>query len=642
MAAAPPPHAYGFGRETAPETDTVTLTAGTSFLICRADGSISSGGVQGYYVADTRVLSTLLLTIDGEHPRVLAVHRAPTALHVVGSVGEAINPHLLVEQFLELGAELSLTITVENLTAVDRSVQIELTVHSDFADLFDVKRGSAPRGGMVTYGALDEDLIFRYQNAGFRRGVRIHVDEPDVVLRDGIVVVEPLTPHGVATVTALASPVLSHGHRSIDSGHLRRRWLATAPGHDGEHVPARVWNRSWDDLGALLMRDPLDGRRMIIAAGSPWFMALFGRDSLMASWQTLPYRSDLALDVLEALAARQGRRYDRATLEEPGRIPHETRRGEAVERADGWGTTYYGTTDATPLFVMTLHRAWQLGADHERVAALVPAAVAAVEWMTHDGDPDGDGFVEYPGVVTGRAGLANQGWKDSHDAIRHADGTLADGPIALVEVQAYCHAAFLALADLHEAFGTGDPQPLRERAARLHDAIEERFWMDDEDCYALALDGAKRQVAGVSSNAGHLLFTGTATGDHAQRLCRRLMADDMFTGFGVRTLSSDNPAYNPLSYHCGSVWPHDTAVVAAGMLRVDRTAGARLATSLMDAADGVGRLPELFGGFSRDAHDRPIPYPTSCSPQAWAAGAPLLLAAVLDGREPADRARLPS
>ena len=625
------PTGYGFDVAVpVADHDTVTLSTGTSFLIATTDGSIRPGGVQGYYVADTRLLNMLRLSIDGEMPRVLSTHQGGTALRVTGAIGDPVAPHLLVVQEIQLSDELMLTLDIENLTSDDRDVSVELAVNADFADLFDVKRGVPPRGGLVTYGALDDDLIFRYQNEGFRRGIRIHIDEPDVVLRDGIGITQRIAGHERITVHATATPVLTQRERPVGSARLHQQWLAGEPASAPESVPERIWHRSWDDLGTLMMVDPIDTDRTIVAAGSPWFMALFGRDSLITSWGTLPYRTDLALGVLDALAARQGAHDDDTTLEQPGRIPHEARRGEAVQRAGGWGSTFYGTVDATPLFVMTLARAWRFGAPTERIEALIPAARAAVDWIVGAGDLDGDGFVEYPGVVTGASGLANQGWKDSFDAIRHADGSLAAGPIALVEVQGYCHAAFLALADLYEKFGGDDPAPWRERASTLRDAIEAQFWVEDIDCYALALDGDKRPVATVTTNAGHLLFTGTTDGDRAARVVRRLMAADMFTGFGLRTLSADNPAYNPLSYHCGSVWPHDTALVAAGMLRFDREAGRRLALALLDAAEPSGRLPELFGGFSRDDHSRPVPYPTSCSPQAWAAAAPLLLASELD------------
>lgn len=622
-----PTGAYAIDHTTPVGHGTVTLTAGTSFAIVGTDGAIAPIGGQGFYADDTRLISELAIRFDGAPLRVVEIGCADAELQVVGTVGDPTAPTLLVELVYNLADVLTLVLAIENLTAAACDLSIDLHISTDFADLFEVKRNVRPRGGLVAFGAVEEDLVLRYHNRGFRRGVKINVDRHDDVLRDGVHLTEHLGARATSTVTITATPMRSVHHSDIPAAaDQQRRWLARVP-EVPSTIPERIWHRSWSDLGTLLMRDAHEPHPMIIAAGSPWFMALFGRDSLITSLETLPYRTDLALGVLRALAARQGRRDDPVTLEQPGRIPHEVRRGEAVQRPDGWGATFYGTVDATPLFVYTLAAAWRAGADPEIIGTLLPAAELAVDWILGPGDLDGDGFVDYPGTIHGQAGLANQGWKDSDDAIRHPDGTVAQGPIATIEVQAYCHAALLALADLRDAFRAGDPAPLRERAAALSAAIDEKFWLDDEDCYAIALDGDGQPVRTVASNAGHMLFTTTAPPDRAARLARRLMADDMFTGFGIRTLNAANGGYNPLSYHCGSVWPHDTAIIAAGMLRYGLAEGHTLTAALFDAADHRGRLPELFGGFDRARRGRPMPYPTSCSPQAWAAGAPLLLAA---------------
>jgi glycogen debranching enzyme len=266
----------------------------------------------------------------------------------------------------------------------------------------------------------------------------------------------------------------------------------------------------------------------------------------------------------------------------------------------------------------------------------MPSAERAIAWIEQFGDRDGDGFVEY-----GQAGspiftsLSNLAWKDSNDAVRTESGEIADGPIAMVEVQAYCHAALLALAELRERFDSADPEPLRARALALQQHIDEAYWQDDLDCYAMALDGSKKPVRSVSSNAGHLLWTGTALPERARLLMPRLLEPDMFSGFGIRTLSTDNPAYNPLSYHCGSVWPHDTAIIAAGYARYgDHEGATRIAEALLSSAEPNGRLPELFAGFDKEEQPVPVPYASSCSPQAWAAGAPLLLTRALLGLQP--------
>jgi glycogen debranching enzyme len=286
---------------------------------------------------------------------------------------------------------------------------------------------------------------------------------------------------------------------------------------------------------------------------------------------------------------------------------------------------------------MALAELWRWGAPPLEIAQLLPAAERAVEWIMGPGDRDGDGFVEYDDrVLPGASRLKNQGWKDSDDAIRHPDGSLAQGPIALVEVQAYCVAALRGLAELRQGFGTGDPDPLRARADQLASAIEDHFWIEEESCYGLALDGHKQLVASVSSNPGHVLWAGAARSDRAQRLAGRLMADDMFNGHGLRTSSSTNGGYNPLSYHCGTVWPHDTSLAAAGMYHYGQVEMAnRLSMSLLATASRLDNcLPELFGGLSISRYETPVPYPTSCSPQAWASGAPLLLLRAMLGIQP--------
>jgi glycogen debranching enzyme len=616
--------------------DVVTLTAGTAFCVCRADGDIEPGSSQGYFAADTRMLSILRLRVDGATPRVLRHESDEDRLTALGIIGDPIAPRLLVHRSVQVSNRLVIDIDVHNLVVDPVVARVDLTVGADFADLFEVKRGERPRSGFVGAGPRDGQLLLSYDSGSFHRSITVHCDRRADILRDGLHVELAIDGHEHRAVRIVAEP--------SDGGHAPAAVVAHRPSWREHSTELRtsiprlvdVWRRSSDDLQSLLMLDPDDPHRTIIAAGSPWFMALFGRDSLISSWQALVLDSSLAMSTLRALADRQGRAHRPETAEQPGRILHEVRRGEVVRTAEGWGEVYYGSVDATPLFVMTLEQAWRWGAPHDDVRTLLPAAERAVEWMIGPGDPDHDGFVEYAARTARRPGLTNQAWKDSDDAVRHPDGTLAVGPITMVEVQGYCDAALRAMATLRDAFDTGDPAPLLTRADALRDAIEDRFWIEDDDCYALALDGDDRQVRSVSTNAGHLLWTGTASPEHAERLATRLLERDVFTGFGLRTLSSTNPGYNPLSYHCGSVWPHDTAIVAAGMLRyglIDQ--GSAVAASLLDAAGfGDGRLPELFGGFDRDRFERPVPYPSSCSPQAWSAGAPLLLVRALLGLQP--------
>jgi glycogen debranching enzyme len=616
--------------------EVVTLVAGTAFCVLRTDGEIEAGGSQGYYTADTRMLSLLRLRFDGAAARVLQHDKGERTLSVLGMIGDPVSPRLLVRRVVELTDRLVVDVEIENLVSDPVVAHLDVTAASDFADLFEVKRGEIPRSGFVGSGPRDGRLVLAYENDSFRRSVTVRADRAADVLRDGLHLGIFLDGHGYTAVRVAVEP--SDGASPTAAVEVHRPTWHHPPPELHTSLPgvADVWRRSCADLETLLLPDPDEPDRTIIAAGSPWFMALFGRDSLISSWQALVVDTGLAVGTLHALADRQGTRERPDTAEQPGRILHEVRRGEAVRRTSGWGEVYYGSVDATPLFVMALAEAWRWGAPADDVRALIPAAERAVAWITDYGDSDGDGFVEYPGRVASGAGLANQAWKDSDDAVRHPDGSIAAGPITMVEVQGYCHAALRAMAALHEAFGTGDPAPLVARAGALQAAIEDQFWMDDEDCYAMALDGNDRPVRSVSTNAGHLLWTGTASPERAARLAKRLLARDMFTGFGLRTLSAANRGYNPLSYHCGSVWPHDTAIVASGMLRYGLAEeGARVARALIEtAACENGQLPELFGGFDRERFARPVPYQSACSPQAWAAGAPLLLVRSLLGLDP--------
>jgi glycogen debranching enzyme len=365
----------------------------------------------------------------------------------------------------------------------------------------------------------------------------------------------------------------------------------------------------------------------IVTAGIPWFVAPFGRDSLIASYEMLLLMRQVARDTLCFLAAQQATSDDAARDAEAGKILHELRFGPLARAKQIPHTPYYGSVDATPLFLMLAASYFRWTADLDLMAKLRPYLDRALSWISDYGDRDGDGFVEYE--RRSAAGLENQGWKDSWDAIVHLDGTLAEGPIALVEAQAYIFAAKFGIAEVYDALGDVDvAERLRGEGAELKEHFNDSFWMPDDGTYALALDGQKRQVKSVSSNPGHALFCHIADEDKAASVAERLMAPDMFSGWGVRTLSRDSPAYNPISYHNGSVWPHDNAIIAAGMKQYG-FAGAteRISTALFEAAADAadGRLLELYCGFHRDPELPVVPYPVACRPQAWAAAAPLML-----------------
>ncbi len=405
------------------------------------------------------------------------------------------------------------------------------------------------------------------------------------------------------------------------------QWRRSVPNLDTDHEGLRmVVARSAEDLGALRIFDPDFPERTVVAAGAPWFMTLFGRDSLITSWMALLVDPELALGVLQTLARFQGAKVDPRTEEEPGRILHEMRFGDAPSLSLGGGKVYYGTADATPLFVMLLGELRRWGLAKEAVDQLLPHADRAIEWIENYGDRDGDGYVEY--LRTSDRGLANQGWKDSHDGVRFADGRIAQAPIALCEVQGYVYGAYLARAYFAGEQGDHELQSdLRRRAAKLKTQFNKDFWLEDKGWLAMGLDKDKRPIDALTSNMGHCLWTGILDADKATLVAKRLLSHDMFTGWGVRTLAASMKGYNPISYHCGSVWPHDNAIVAAGLMRYGFVREAqRVIMGMLDAAvlQG-GRLPELFSGLDRLEMPTIVAYPTSCSPQAWAAASPLLM-----------------
>lgn len=633
-------------------TDPVTLVEGSTFCVSDGAGDIRPGGPHGLFFRDTRLISRWELRLDGQAPSPLSVRateafgarfllrRAPTEGHADSTV-LVVRERLVDDGMRE-------TVTLENLGGEPTAVNLVLYVDADFADLFAVKEGRVARGGADAMVAGAE-LILTARSDASRRLLVTATAEP-LVLPGALswrIVIQPRQRWATEIIVQptldghCVRPHFPRGEQPESSGPARNieawRSAATIISTD-DAVLNQVLHRTEADLGALRVEDPANGGGAFVAAGAPWYMTLFGRDSLLTSWMALPMAGGLALGTLQTLAKAQGRRVDPMTEEEPGRILHELRWGPDSSRVLG-GTHYYGTVDATPLFVMLLAECWRWGADEAAIRELLPAADAALSWADSYGDRDGDGFLEYQRATD--RGLVNQGWKDSFDGINYAAGQIADGPIALCEVQGYAYAAYLARADLAECFG--DPATAdrcRAHAADLRQRFAESFWLPARGWYAIALDGHKRPVDALTSNIAHCLWTGIATDEHAAVIIERLASAEMDSGYGLRTLATSMGAYNPMSYHNGSVWPHDTAIAVAGLFRYGHLGGAvklahRLAAGLLDAAEAFGgRLPELFCGFSRDEFSPPVPYPTSCSPQAWASAAPLLLLRSFLGLEP--------
>jgi len=619
----------------------VTLIEGSTFCISEPGGDIVPDRSQGLFVRDTRMISRWELTIDEKEPQPLSAEQPePYAAAFLGRMpprAGTADSTLLVIRRRYVGDGMREDITLRNTSARAKRFRVVLTAEADFADLFEVK-GRAKSHAVTSTAMEDSGLIITSGRREHRQELRIIGDNSPEVTDDSLAWRLTVDGHSERTVTIEAVPVndgvamkLRHprGHavERTRPAKRMRKWRQRGPQvRTPDRNLAGVLSRSVEDLGALRIFDPEHPRWPAVAAGAPWYMALFGRDSLLTAWMLLPWDPGLTLGTLRTLAAWQGTETNPASEEEPGKILHEVRFGPAASFALSGHSAYFGSVDATPLFVMLLAELQIWGGKENAIASLLPHADRALEWIENYGDADGDGFVEYRRKTN--RGLVNQGWKDSWDGINFADGTIAEPPIALAEVQAYVYAAYRARAQL--AGGVGDTRAAsiwRKKAKQLKRDFNETFWLPDQGWYAVGLDADKRPIDSLTSNIGHCLWTGIVDKDKAPAVVRHLMSPEMFSGWGIRTLATSMGAYNPMSYHNGSVWPHDNAICAAGLMRYGYVAQAQLVTeAIIDASAAFGyRLPELFCGFSREEFGSPVPYPTSCSPQAWAAAAPLLL-----------------
>jgi glycogen debranching enzyme len=525
-------------------------------------------------------------------------------------------------------------------------VSVLVEVDADFADIFEIRgleTGPATMTTHVRSEPTSDGVRFADDETGLATVVRF---SPAPESRDGGVARwSPQLRRGEPW--RLRVRVEAEGAAVSPAG--RRQVHPVAPGGlDDVEVRseppdlARACRRSLADLDALALPDGLDAGRRLVAAGIPWFVALFGRDSVIAGHQARAFLPGQMLDTLAALAARQGRVSDPGNEEEPGKILHEVRLTPRPWL--GHGTTagsrpYYGSIDATPLFLILYGTAFRWGASRPAIEELLPAARAALAWIRGPGDPDGDGLLEYR--PAGSRSLSNQSWKDSENAVQLPDGRLAEGPIAMVEVQGYAYRARLELAEVLGHLGDDrEAAALYAEAEDLREVIRERYWCPgangEPGFFALALDGRKRRVESIASNMGHLLWCDVPSDQEAAEVARHLAGPELASGWGLRTLSRRMAGFNPISYHVGSVWPHDTALACEGLRRFGLDEPALgLAGDLMDAlALFDHRLPELFGGHDRERGDVPVPYPTACRPQAWAAGVPLQLATMFLGLEP--------
>ncbi|MHA3700839.1 amylo-alpha-1,6-glucosidase [Jatrophihabitans sp. YIM 134969] len=627
----------------------VTVVEGSSFCICSSGGDIGGNGPSGVFFRDTRILSRWELRVDDEVPDPLSAttpdpYRALFLGRLPRRLGRT-DTNLLVQRERRIGNGMREDLVLRNPGSEPARCTVTITLEADFADIFEAKEGRVQPRGELRVHAGDDLLCLDLHWRGTHRGTVIEAPGGAFVVAAGIgsgagrIQYDAVVPaRGRWSTSLLVGPVVDGepvepffpldrpGQESLPARRLER-WRQTTPiATTGNESLQRTLRRSQEDIGALRIFDPEDPTVAAVAAGAPWFMALFGRDSLLTAYMAMPVDRSLALGTLKTLARHQGRVTDPVTEEEPGRILHEIRLGVDSGLSLGGGSIYYGTADATPLFVVLLGEFARWGGERHAVRELLPHADRALAWVERHGDRDGDGFVEYHRTTD--RGLANQGWKDSWDGITFADGRPAESPIAVCEVQGYAYAAYRARAALARWWDDEDGfQHWSERASALKTAFNARFWLPEKNLYALALDRDKNPVDACASNMGHLLWSGIVDADKAGAVAEHLLSPEMFSGWGVRTLSSAMGAFDPVSYHNGSVWPHDNAFLVAGLMRYGFVASAqRIAEGLLEAAEFFdGRLPELFCGFDRDEFPEPVPYPTSCSPQAWASATPVQL-----------------
>jgi glycogen debranching enzyme len=603
----------------------------------------------GLYHRDTRFLSHYRLRLSGRDPHLLSSSAARAYIaHVdltnpdLRSEDDRVIPQhsLNIRRSRVVDGRLLERIRIRNYNRFPVQVEVELSFGADFADIFEVRGLARETRGTYDPPRVDANgAEFGYQGEdGIARATRISFGRPAV--RSGIRgdMVEAaftirLAPSETDVLAVTVEPVVGGGERRpSDFDASVQRLRRSYDQWEGEATRIRTNNELFDEMLAQSVRDlralstDVEGGS-VLAAGIPWYVAAFGRDTLLTAHQILTVNPAPARESLRALAARQGSVVDDWRDEEPGKILHEIRAGELAGGGYLPHSPYYGSVDSTPWFLVVLAQYFRWTNDLGSVKELLPAANAALEWIDRHGDLDGDGLVEYR--ARSPRGLANHGWKDSADSVVHADGALAEPPIALAEVQGYVYMAKTRMAEVFSALGDHERAiRLREEALILRRRFDEAFWLEEEGFYAMALDGEKRPVRTVTSNPGHGLYCGIVEPARAEAVARRLFQPDLFSGWGIRTMSRSAAAYNPMSYHNGSVWPHDNALIAAGLKRyglVEPTN--RIATALFEAASYQDdlRLPELFCGFVRRSQSPPVGYPVACVPQAWATGAPFLL-----------------
>jgi glycogen debranching enzyme len=637
-----------------------TVLEGSTFCICDELGDLGSA-TTGFFAEDTRYLSHFRVTIDGEAPLLLSSGRTQpfsAAFYLRNPLARELpQDALLLVRTRFVTDALRDRLVLENGAGKPLELDLELELGSDFADILTVKEHDFWLGHPLDAPPLPPPAACRWSDDGREAWLDDGEGTSTCIAlsragapTDGRVSYRvELQPHERWELLVDVLPSTEAGRVAPRQGDARygdevaravdayAAWQVRVPQvSTSNEALGKSFRQSVSDLAALQMRSRESAGRLP-AAGAPWFMAVFGRDTIITCLQTLLFGPELARTALETLAALQATDDDPSIDAEPGKIVHEVRRGKAVRR---WFPRYYGTVDATPLFLVLLSELWRWTGDWELVNSLKASALAALRWIDEFGDRDGDGFVEYERRTP--RGLENQSWKDSWDSQRFHDGRIAAPPIAPCEVQGYVYDAKRRLAEL--AREVWRDRELGERLDREADDLRRRFdgayWLPERGCFALALDGGKRQVDSATSNMGHLLWSGIVMPERVDQLLDNLFGDALWSGWGIRTMSAADAAYNPLSYHNGTVWPHDNSLIAWGLARHRRWPELhRLSRAMFDAAPHFAwELPEVFSGIRRGESPFPVTYPTASRPQAWAAGTPVLLLQLLLGIEP-DRAR---
>jgi glycogen debranching enzyme len=649
--------------------DTLTILEGSTFCICDEIGDVA-GATGGLFADDTRFLSSLRLTVNGRRPLLLSsgkVEYFSAAFYLRNPLAGGLGiDELSIERARFVGQAMEDTLVFQNQSMRRIEFDVGLEIGADFADIISVKEYDFALGDPLNARPLPSVVSGRWDDPGRAllledpapggARTRIVFSRPGDVAEAGVSYRIALEPRErwelrLGVFPALNGdqefvPRFTDRHFGEELAHVRdslAAWRLRVPELRASWDDlSRSFGQSVSDLAALRMRSGKDngdaGIGKLPAAGMPWFMTVFGRDTIITCLQTLLFGPELARSALEVLAQLQAREDDPSIDAEPGKIVHEVRRGKAAER---WFHRYYGTVDATPLYLILLSEVWRWTDDAALVERLKEPALRALGWIDEYGDRDGDGFVEYERRTD--RGLRNQSWKDSQDSQRFADGSVATGPIAPCEVQGYVYDAKRRLADVAREVwrDRGLAARLDREADELRDRFDRAFWVDDRGGYfALALDGDKRRVDALCSNIGHLLWSGIVKPERVDRIVDALMVEPLWSGWGVRTMSSADAGYSPLSYHNGTVWPHDNSLIAAGLARYARWPEVqRIVQRMLNASAHFDhQLPEVFAGLRRSDTPFPIAYPTAARPQAWAAGTPVLLLQLLLGLYP-DRRR---